>query len=156
MGYNQHTGRKPIMWEVDENGCWNCTSHSRNQKGYPILVQDNKYSHMSRFIWKECFGEIPNEMQVLHKCDNPSCINPEHFFLGTNADNVKDKMTKGRHKNNTPKGEKHWWAKLSRQQAIEIYNATGSQHKIAKEYGITQSTVSAIKKGTIWKGLMAG
>jgi hypothetical protein len=94
-------------------------------------------------------------MQVLHKCDNPSCINPEHFFLGTNTDNVRDKMFKHRHRNNTPKGERHWWAKLTRQQAIEIYNEVGSQYKIAQKYGITQSTVSGIKRGVTWKGLIA-
>jgi hypothetical protein len=157
MGYNQYTGNKPIEW-VEEpcqyqnlGNCFICTSHSRGPGGYPFYWWNKQLSHMSRFIWEQMFGEIPDGMQILHKCDTPMCINPEHLFLGTNSDNVLDKMAKHRHRNNTPKGERHWWAKITGEIANKIYRETGSQSKIASEYGVSQSTVSEIKRGTRWK-----
>jgi len=150
-GYNQYTGNKPIEWKENKNGCWECVSHCKGPKGYPMYWWNKKLGHMSRFIWEQMHGEIPKDMHVLHKCDNPLCINPEHLFLGTNLDNVKDKMKKGRHRNNTPKGEGHWWAKLNNELVIKIFLDKGSQHKIADFYNVSQSTVSEIKRGVRWK-----
>ncbi|MDD5064964.1 MAG: HNH endonuclease signature motif containing protein [Phycisphaerae bacterium] len=157
MNYNQYTGNKPIEWiekpciYPELGNCFICTSHSRSQKGYPLYWWDKQSSHMSRFIWEQCFGTIPEGMQVLHACDVPTCINPEHLFLGTNMDNVQDKMSKHRHKNNTPKGEKHWWVKITKEIAAKIYSENGSQYKIALKYDVSQSTVSDIKRGVRWK-----
>jgi hypothetical protein len=150
MGYNQYTGNKQIEWVENENGCYICTSHSRSQKGYPFYSWDKKSGHMSRFIWEQLHGDISKEMHVCHKCDNPSCINPKHLFLGTNNDNVQDKMKKGRHKNNTPKGEGHWWAKITKDIANNIFNEIGTQKEISQKYGVSQSTVSEIKSGKRW------
>ena len=74
--------------------CWECTSHAR-RRGYPTLCRSGKHFTMSRYIWERKFGQIPNGMFVLHKCDNKSCINPEHLFLGTTKDNMQDAIQKG-------------------------------------------------------------
>ena len=93
---NQYN-RKPIEFQIDSNGCFICTSHSLiEENGYPRIKVDNKLVIMSRFIYEQCFGEIPEGMCVCHTCDNPQCINPKHLFLGTHTVNMRDMAKKGR------------------------------------------------------------
>lgn len=142
---------KKITWEIDENNCWNCTSHYKSN-GYPVFWWDGKCTNMSRFIWEQMFGEIPLKMEVCHKCDNPACINPEHLFLGTHFDNLKDCMNKNRsgiyacHK-----GETHGMAKLTKEQVKDILSDTRTHKTIANQYEVTRSTISYIKSGKLWK-----
>lgn len=124
------------------------------------------------------YKDIPYEIKVCHKCDTPRCVNPKHLFLGTSKDNSQDMINKGRgffnrpeSKNLSPKGDKHWChlrkdaqkginnhnCKLSTQQIQEIRirynNKELSQEKLAKEYGIAQTTVSAIVRKLLWADL---
>jgi hypothetical protein len=77
----------------------------RSEKGYGVIDRGNKHKGTRRVMrahraaWMEVHGAIPEGMCVLHRCDNPPCIRIDHLFLGTNADNVADKMAKGRHRN---------------------------------------------------------
>jgi hypothetical protein len=73
------------------NGCWEYQGW-RNRLGYGRCNAGSVH----RLSYKKFKGEIPKDMNVLHKCDNPPCFNPDHLFLGTNADNIKDCMAKGR------------------------------------------------------------
>ncbi len=72
----------------------------KNRKGYGIESRVDPWSGVQRMAhrmaWEECIGPIPEGMQVLHRCDKPACVNPEHLFLGTNKDNVADRVRKGR------------------------------------------------------------
>jgi HNH endonuclease len=106
-------------------------------------------------MWTLTHGEIPEGMQVLHKCDTRPCVNPDHLFLGTNNDNVQDKIRKGRE--NTPWGEQVNTAKLTAEQVKEIrdlYAAGGiTQQVIADRYGINQRAVSAIICRVNWARL---
>jgi hypothetical protein len=113
----------------------------------------------SRVAWEASRGCIASGLCVLHKCDTPSCINPEHLFLGTIADNHKDMDRKGRrvnHRggpNNPPRGEAHPMAILSSRQVDEIrglIKAGMMQKKIAHQFGISKSMVSRIKLGRSW------
>ena len=88
---------------------------------------------------------------VLHKCDTPACVNPDHLWLGTNTDNMADRSSKRR----SARGEGHGLAKLTTTQAAEIrakYAKGGvSQRALADEYSVSQRTVLNIHKNQIWK-----
>ena len=79
----------------EENGCleWNL---GRDRAGYGVACWDGKHESSHRVAWKITHGEIPEGMHVCHHCDNPPCINPEHLFLGTAIDNMRDCAAKGR------------------------------------------------------------
>ena len=66
--------------------------------GYGYVYQHGHKTTASRFVWEECFGVIPDGLFVLHRCDNPPCVNPDHLFLGTPKDNTQDMVAKGRDK----------------------------------------------------------
>lgn len=92
------------------NFCWNW-SGCKDELGYGRIHYKNNigrrpYIGTHRASWIVFNGDIPDGLLVLHKCDNPSCINPDHLFLGTNRDNCNDKMKKGRHKYSIKKDEK--------------------------------------------------
>lgn len=83
--------------KVDRSGdCWTWQG-SRDRKGYGRVSVNQRPVLAHRFSWTLSHGPIPDGLCVLHKCDNPPCVNPEHLFLGTIADNNRDMVAKGRH-----------------------------------------------------------
>jgi len=101
-----------------------------------------------RYVWANERGPIPDDMCVLHRCDNPPCCNIDHLFLGTKLDNAVDRDTKGRLGDR--RGQSNGRAKLTDEQAREIRDATGSQREIGLRYGVNQQMVSRIKAGEAW------
>jgi len=102
-----------------------------------------------RIAWQFAYGEIPDGLFVLHKCDNKLCVNVSHLFLGTNEDNIHDMVKKRRHSH----GEKHRFAKLSEREALEIKRMVKGgtlQREAGKKYGILQPAVSRIVNGHNW------
>jgi hypothetical protein len=77
------------------DGCWNWTAY-KDKDGYGIITLHGKSYRAPRFAYMLENGEVDDSLQVLHTCDNPSCVNPRHLRLGTNADNVRDRESKGR------------------------------------------------------------
>jgi hypothetical protein len=138
---------------VDENNCWNFTGY-RNPYGYGNIRIDGKTKLAHRAMWEEVFGEIPAGMYACHKCDNPACINPDHLFLGTNLDNVRDMKNKGRERHVCACGEKCVTSKLTLED-VEKIRSLGenglSQRKIAVLFGVDRSTVGDIQKYKSWK-----
>ncbi len=137
---------KLIEFDINENGCHICTSHSRNVKGYPHIYRNGKFFNISRYLWEQKFGAIQEEMCVCHKCDTPACINVEHFFLGTKINNNQDM----KEKNRQAKGEKHGRCKLTEKQVLQIRQEVGSQKSIAKKYGVSRREIGFIKSGKKW------
>ncbi len=100
-------------------------------------------------MWQEIFGKIPDGMCILHNCDNTSCINPTHLFLGTQSDNVRDMVLKDRH----GRGEKNRHAKLTNEDVLTIRQSLSkdiSQTDIAALYNVKPNTISQINTGTTW------
>lgn len=145
-------------WTLNpESGCheW---QRSLTSKGYGQLFggpQSSRPIHAHRFAWEREHGVIPDGMHVLHRCDNRRCVNTEHLFLGTNADNIADRMAKNRSVGPSLKCEMHPMAKLNWQTVKEIralYAAGGvSQRAVAKRYGLTQGHVGQILRCEVWK-----
>lgn len=136
------------------NGCW-IWQGCKNKQGYGQLKVNGKHMRAHRFSWQLHNGTIPkgegyHGTCVLHKCDNPSCVNPDHLFLGTPADNNADMVSKGRCKVPGFKGEMHGQSKLTERDVIAIRHDQKTQRKVAANYGVCQSTVSRIKIGEIW------
>src|SRR5260370_21245414 len=81
------------------NGCWVYTGHL-NSKGYGQIKYNDKLELVHRISYRIMKGRIPKGLFVLHKCDNPPCFNPDHLFVGTQLDNIRDMISKGRQNNN--------------------------------------------------------
>lgn len=136
--------------DIDENGCWNWTGFKRRGYGSISIQGKNKPVHRVAYeLWVE---PIPEGMWVCHKCDNPSCFNPQHLFIGTPNDNMQDCIRKGRM--NKPRGEDHGNCKLTISQVLEIRKlaSEGMTHPtIADMFCIGRSGVGRIVRREIWK-----
>ena len=84
-----------VMKIVETDECWEWIAF-KNKDGYGLFGYNGKNQKAHRVSWQLHNGPIPDGLCVLHKCDNPSCVNPNHLFLGTNADNIKDRVNKNR------------------------------------------------------------
>ena len=126
-------------------GChlWTASSASH---GYGQFKLNGKHVLSHRVAYELYVGPIPEGMYVCHTCDVRVCVNPEHLFLGTHADNMKDRNGKGRQ----ARGEDHGCARLTEELALEIYHAAGTQIEITKKYGVSRSLVSKIKNKKKW------
>lgn len=147
---------------VDKTGdCWLWTGF-RDKDGYGgVKIRQVTY-RASRIAYRIHTGNDPGEMEVCHHCDNPPCVRGDHFFLGTNKDNQRDKWAKGRQNEafnlpeNKARGSRVNTSKLSEDQVkkiIERLKKGEGLTAIGNLYGITKQSVSAIKLGTNWKHL---
>lgn len=137
------------------DGCWIWRGPQR-ERGYGCLYVEGKNIQAHRVSWMVHRGLIPSGLYVCHRCDNPSCVNPEHLFIGTCADNVRDCHSKGRaaRGNGFKAGERHHNAKLTREKAGEIRRrrlAGEVRHTIARDFGVSLTTVTQIASSQRWK-----
>ena len=86
-------------YEIKEDGCWNWERSIRSKLPYGSIRLNGKHLVAHRYSWELSNGKIPYGIYVLHKCDNPSCVNPDHLFLGTQGDNNRDCIEKNRNFN---------------------------------------------------------
>lgn len=126
---------------LDPEDCWTWRA-VKSKFGYGLFR--NKKAH--RIAYTLLNGPIPDGLFCLHKCDNPSCCNPHHIFLGTIAQNNRDAADKGR----KPKGESHPKAKLTDAQVAEIRSSSETGASLARRFGVSKSTVSGIRTYTHW------
>jgi hypothetical protein len=144
--------KKDIAYEIKENGCWECISHSIDKSGYPKVKRDGKSYAASRWVYQDHFGKIPPGLVVRHKCDNPRCVNPGHLELGTVQDNINDRVTRGREGNR--QGSRNGRAKLNEAMIPRILSRLKNserQKDIALDLGVSQQIISRIKNGGAWQ-----
>ena len=135
--------------KIQKNKCWEWTG-TLNKKGYGVVRIQGVNFTAHRLSWLLFNGGGWRGLQVLHRCDNRKCINPNHLFLGTNADNLADRQAKGRQS----RGEKHPTAKLKEFEVKEIRRlvSVGMEiAKIAQNYNVHWSTIYNMIKGKTWK-----
>ena len=137
--------------------CWEWQGNTRG--GYGRLTVGSRTdgtrctASAHRISYETFVGPIPDNMEVCHKCDNRKCINPEHLFLGTRADNMADRENK--HRNVVKTGESNPRAKLRQKDVMDLrqrrflYGTTYDE--LAKEYGVHKGTVMNAVKGKHWK-----
>lgn len=118
---------------------------------YQVLPFKTKLAHRASYLLH--YGDFDyNNLQVLHKCDNPACVNPEHLFLGTHQDNMNDRKIKNRTNRIAHKGSNCGASSLTENDVREIRSMTNiNQYEIAKKYGVTQPTISCIIKRKTWR-----
>lgn len=141
--------------DVDvKSGCWNWVAgkHIGNRYGHFWLNRRFELAHRVSYVM--FVSTDIKGMHVLHKCDNSLCVNPNHLFLGTHADNMRDKSNKGRAYNGYRKGEAQPSSKLTEDDVVKIriLLKTGrfTIKSIAEEFNVVGQTVSDIKTGKTW------
>ena len=137
-----------------DSECWEWTACLVSKTmPYGIIKVDGENVRAHRYSWFIHHGDIPEGLLVCHHCDNPTCVNPSHLFIGTQSDNIKDAFSKGRKFNYA--GEDHYASKLSLSEVEYIRNryANGNctQVELAKKYSMTQSAISRIINHKRWK-----
>jgi hypothetical protein len=153
-----------FWWKVDKDGpvhpvlgtqCWVWFGY-KNGGGYGMFKLDGKFELVHRYSFRLHCGGIPDGMHILHRCDNRQCVNPDHLFVGTHADNMKDRDTKRRQ----AYGERNCKAILSEEQVLEIRKRyvvgceKNGAHPLARELGVSPSAIYNIVSGVNWRYLL--
>ena len=128
-----------------ESGCWEWQK-ARDPEGYGHFVHDNKTWRAHRWAYHHLKESIPPNVCVLHHCDNPPCVNPEHLFLGTQQDNRDDAEKKGRYKVSN--------RKLKADQVLEIRvlrNLRVPRARVAEMFKVGVNAIEDIEKGRTYR-----
>ena len=134
-------------WVVNPNsGCWIWRS-SLSSGGYGLFGvgsrtdKSKRMARAHRVAWEIYRGPIPAGTDVLHRCDNPPCVNPEHLWLGSKRDNARDRVLKNRHGNQI----------LSSDDIEEIRHVSGETNQsVADKYKVSEATIRDIRSGRTW------
>jgi hypothetical protein len=165
-GRSKSTPPEPRFWAMVEKTetCWNWTGALG--AGYGQIKVGHRMIGAHRYSWELHHGDIPKGLWVLHRCDNPRCVRPDHLFLGTNSDNILDAHAKGRvpaaaieafraNRALHAQGSANPRAKLTEEQARDIrirYAAGGTtQERLAAQYRVDESLISLITRRKVWK-----
>jgi hypothetical protein len=132
-----------------QSGCWNWP-FAKNGAGRAMFGCRSA----PRQLYEEIIGPVPDHLGVLHTCDNPTCVNPDHWYLGDQKRNVQDCIDRGRWvQNSAPPGERHHNARLTSAQVLEIRAKAAAGvgcSVLGLEYGVSKQHASKIIKGQRW------
>jgi|SRR6188508_1684736 len=131
------------------SGCWLWNGGGYETRGYWRIVVNGKKTLVHRLAYERHRGSIPHGLCVCHTCDMRCCVNPEHLFLGTKAENNADRDQKGRQ----PRGEDIGLAKLTAEQVLAIRASTDTERALGREYGVAHCTIGSIRRRTTWTHL---
>ncbi len=148
---------KDHSYHEPSTGCWIWVG-SKTSDGYAKIWFEGKMCRANRVSYETFIGPT-NDLHVCHHCDNPLCVRPDHLFLGTDADNVKDKCSKGRASGGSMPGDKHPGHVLTTDQVEEIRSTEvvrGTVTLLAKKFGVDKTTISRILRGKTWKEVAHG
>lgn len=136
------------FWDkvIKTDECWYWLG-AKKGRGYGHIWLNGHMLAAHRIAWILSYGEIPLGTCVLHKCDNPACVNPSHLFLGNNLDNTLDMVAKKRHYY----GETHYNAKLTEEDILNIRNSPLSNAELARIYPVSFQQISKIRKFLEWR-----
>lgn len=156
----KHPGRlsmskEQVFWmyvkkDSKKDDCWIWQGQKREEEGYPRIEYKGEVQSAHRYSWELHNSQsIPDDLHCLHTCDTPSCVNPYHLFLGTNMDNIQDKLTKDRQ----PNGVSIHTCKLTEADVKYILDLGPNQNRsiTAKLFGVGSSLICRILDGTSWK-----
>jgi len=153
-GLKNHAPPEERFWRfvVKTNDCWNWSGKKNN--GYGVLSKGSKsdgYFLAHRFSWSmHNQEEILSGMVVMHKCDNPSCVNPEHLILGTSKDNTQDMIAKGRRNLKIPVGVKNGKSLLD-EEKVRFIRASNLPHAVlARMLNVSSNCVRGVRIGRTW------
>jgi len=148
--------KKPVMERIFDNlkrnpktFCWEWLKCS-TARGYGQININGKSCLVHRIIYKYIYGNIPSDKPcILHRCDNPKCCNPTHLYAGTPQNNMDDKVKRNRSIH--AMGEKHYKAKLTEKQVLEIRASKEPYLVLVKRFNVGKATISKIKNRKTWK-----
>lgn len=139
------------------DGCWIWVGNINPASGYGRLFYGGRNHMAHRISYELIHGPVSTELVICHKCDNPPCVNPNHLFLGTHADNVADKMRKGRWGGGPKSGQENHNSLLTDEQASEIKGLLKLPHfhgkyaQMGRAFGVDECAIHHIKSGRSWK-----
>ena len=153
---------KKVAITANPNKCWEWKGAYRPRTGYGSITVNKKSISTHRYSYSINKGEIPKGLCVLHSCDNPICVNPNHLTVGTHAENSSDMVRKGRQAKGirsgrytkpekNVKGIKNHLHKLTEAQVLEIRASKHKTKELALLYGVRVDTILDIRSRHTWK-----
>lgn len=135
------------------SGCIIFRNRIATRDGYPIIKRDGIAQSYTRYLWAKVNGPIPHGLVLRHTCDNPACVNLNHLIIGTHADNVADRVKRGR----SAKGERNGRSKLTKESVIAIrQDTTRSKAELARRFNVDPKVIYNVKNNRTWKDIGYG
>ncbi len=132
------------------SGCWLWTGMIKDSGYGRFHIRPGVEERAHRAAWEFYRGTIPKGKCVLHKCDVRACVNPDHLFIGSKFDNIRDCISKGRFQKGTLNGG----AKLNESQVVAIRSSMAKCSALSRQFDVGKTTIRYIRNGKLWKHIL--